>query len=35
MDQGLVGSEAHYPNEVNEDNLDLFKQVRADTACAW
>jgi len=31
MDQGLVAIEAHYPNEVNEDNLDLFKQVRADT----
>lgn len=31
MDQGLVGLEAHYPNEVNEDNIDLFKQVRADT----
>ena len=31
MDQGLVGIEAHYPNEVNEDNIDLFKQVRADT----
>ncbi len=31
MDQGLVGLEAHYPNEVNEDNIDLFKSVREDT----
>jgi xylose isomerase len=25
MKYGLVGVEGHYPNEVNEDNLDLFK----------
>ncbi|MEA3403010.1 MAG: TIM barrel protein [Armatimonadota bacterium] len=31
MDYGLVGVEAHYPNEVNEDNIDLFKRVRDDT----
>ncbi len=31
MDQGLVGLEAHYPNEVNEDNLDMFKALRKDT----
>ncbi|MGC9319832.1 MAG: TIM barrel protein, partial [Armatimonadota bacterium] len=31
MDHGLVGVEAHYPNEVNEDNIDLFKSVREDT----
>ena len=28
---GLVGVEAHYPNEVNEDNLDLWKSFTADT----
>ncbi|MCD6360606.1 MAG: TIM barrel protein, partial [Armatimonadetes bacterium] len=28
---GLVGLEAHYPNEVNEDNLDLFKNLAKDT----
>ena len=28
---GLVGLEAHYPNEVNEDNIDLFKQFQKDT----
>ncbi|MFW5866536.1 MAG: TIM barrel protein [Armatimonadota bacterium] len=26
-DQGLVGLEAHYPNEVNEDTIDLFKSA--------
>ncbi len=31
MDHGLVALEAHYPNEVNEDNIDLFKSVREDT----
>jgi len=31
MDQGLVALEAHYPNEVNEDNLDTFKDLRRDT----
>ncbi len=28
---GLVGLEAHYPNEVNHDNLDLWKSFTADT----
>ena len=28
---GLVGLEAHYPNEVNQDNLDLWKSFTADT----
>ena len=28
---GLEGLEAHYPNEVNEDNLDLWKAFSADT----
>lgn len=27
MDQGLVALEAHYPNEVNDDTLDLFKSA--------
>ncbi|MBW3625266.1 MAG: TIM barrel protein, partial [Armatimonadetes bacterium] len=26
MEYGLVGVEAHYPNEVNEDNIDLFRK---------
>jgi xylose isomerase len=26
-DYGLAGLEAHYPNEVNEDNVDLFKDL--------
>ncbi|MDY6875681.1 MAG: TIM barrel protein [Chloroflexota bacterium] len=30
-DYGLVGMEAHYPNEINEDNVDLWKQFTADT----
>jgi xylose isomerase len=30
-DYGLVGLEAHYPNEVNEQNLDLWKKFRRDT----
>ena len=30
-DDGLVGLEAHYPNEVNLDNLDLWKSFTADT----
>ncbi|TDJ55901.1 MAG: xylose isomerase [Planctomycetota bacterium] len=30
-DDGLVGLEAHYPNEVNQDNLDLWKSFTADT----
>lgn len=28
---GLVGLEAHYPSEVNEDNIDLFKDLARDT----
>ncbi len=28
---GLVALEGHYPNEVNEDNLEMFKQFQADT----
>lgn len=30
-DDGLVGMEAHYPNEINEDNVDLWKKFTADT----
>src|SRR6476659_10043978 len=30
-DQGLQGIEAHYPNEINEDNLDLWQQFSRDT----
>ena len=30
-DAGLVGMEAHYPNEVNEDNLDIWRRFTADT----
>ena len=30
-DYGLVGLEAHYPNEINEDNLDLWRQFTRDT----
>ena len=28
---GLVGLEAHYPNEVNEDNLEVWQQFSRDT----
>jgi len=28
---GLSAMEAHYPNEINEDNLDLWKQFTRDT----
>ena len=28
---GLAAIEGHYPNEINEDNLDIFKQFTADT----
>jgi xylose isomerase len=28
---GLVGLEAHYPNEINEDNVDLWKDFQEDT----
>jgi xylose isomerase len=30
-DYGLTGIEAHYPNEINEENLDLWKAFAADT----
>jgi xylose isomerase len=30
-DYGLVALEAHYPNEVNEENLHLYKQLEQDT----
>jgi xylose isomerase len=30
-DEGLQGVEAHYPNEINEDNLDLWRNFAADT----
>ena len=30
-DDGLVGLEAHYPNEINEDNLDLWMDFQEDT----
>lgn len=30
-DDGLVGLEAHYPNEINEDNVDLWKDFQEDT----
>src|ERR687886_1793234 len=30
-DYGLRGMEAHYPNEINEDNLDLWKNFSRDT----
>ncbi len=30
-DYGLVGLEAHYPNEVNEDNLDRWLDFQRDT----
>jgi xylose isomerase len=30
-DYGLAGMEAHYPNEINEENLDLWKQFTRDT----
>jgi len=29
--EGLAGLEAHYPNEVNEDNLDLWRAFSRDT----
>lgn len=28
---GLAGMEAHYPNEINEDNLELWKKFARDT----
>ena len=30
-DYGLVGLEAHYPNEINEDNVSVWHQFVADT----
>lgn len=30
-DAGLAGIEAHYPNEINEDNAGLWKKFSADT----
>ena len=30
-DYGLRGMEAHYPNEINEENVDLWKRFTADT----
>ena len=30
-DYGLAALEAHYPNEINEDNLHLWKQFTSDT----
>ncbi|MEO8288032.1 MAG: TIM barrel protein [Chloroflexota bacterium] len=30
-DKGLRGMEAHYPNEINEDNIDLWKSFSRDT----
>jgi xylose isomerase len=30
-DYGLVGLEAHYPNEINEENLETWKQFTRDT----
>jgi len=30
-DDGLVGLEAHYPNEVNEDNVELWRGFSRDT----
>ncbi len=31
VDYGLHGIEAHYPNEINEDNLDLWKEFTQGT----
>ncbi len=28
---GIAGVEAHYPNEINEDNLHLYKQLEKET----
>lgn len=30
-DYGLSGMEAHYPNEINDENLDIWKQFVRDT----
>ena len=31
---GVAGIEAHFPSEVNDDNLPLYKQLEADTGIA-
>ncbi len=31
VDYGLVGLEAHYPNEINEENVGLWKRFTGDT----
>jgi len=31
VDYGLYGLEAHYPNEINEDNLHVWQKMQADT----
>lgn len=31
VDYGLAALEAHYPNEVNEENIDLWKRFAGDT----
>ena len=31
VDYGLKGLEAHYPTEVNEENIELYKQLQKDT----
>ncbi len=31
VDYGLAGMEAHYPNEINEENLDLWQKFLDDT----
>ena len=30
-DHGLSGIEAHYPNEINEDNVDMWRKFSSDT----
>ena len=30
-DEGLSGIEAHYPNEINEENIELWKDFSKDT----
>ncbi len=31
QDYGLVGLEAHYPNEINEDNIGIWQDFQRDT----
>lgn len=31
VDHGLKGLEAHYPAEINEENIELYKQLHRDT----